>query len=773
MKMWKEKIQKFLSIFTIAQMLLVFAMPTVALGATIGYASPTQHHAGYSTHDFSNGDRAYTNNDTGAQAEHDYADELYYGYGISIPAGSTVTGVNVSTRARRSDNMNDARLNVSVSWDAGAHWSGSVDCGSITHGDNYEMSQCNNSTWGRTWTASELSDTNFRVRVQAIYDGSWASKKIWLDWIPVTVVYSGPADTTPPVISAHSDEYADATSAAGAVVSYTLPTATDAVDGSLPVNCVPASGSTFAIGDTTVTCTATDSSTNTATTTFVVHVVDTAPVITLNGTTPFQVEKGTSYTELGADWTDAVDGTGPATVGGDVVDVNTLGTYTVTYNYTDTAGNAAAQVTRTVIVVDTISPNIEFIAPTPADGTTLNVNSFQVRVETDEDAVACELVIDGSTYAMTSAGGSEFYLNIADLDDGNYTYEVTCWDASENDGNSIARDVNIDTAGPVVEYIAPTPDDGAVIGGDGFEVRVDAGDAEVCYIFVDSEEFSEQMTRDGESNEFWFDFGDVPEGTYEYYVVCYDEHQNQTVTDPRTITLDQTPPVLTLVGANPLSVTIGGSFTDPGATAYDNEDGDITANIVKSGDTVNTGALGSYIIRYNVSDSVGNAAAEVTRTVNVVAAPVVPVTPVTPVVTPVVAPVVAAAAPAVAAATAPAVAAAETTAPATETPAAEETAVKGSSDKACPWWWIVALVLLVVLAFLGGVIRALDENHFVRKFYYVWPPVLALIAWFAHRYLQDGLQATWLCNHYWFVMLVVAVLGELGFGYLARNRKEQ
>ncbi|WP_345278251.1 immunoglobulin-like domain-containing protein, partial [Litoribaculum gwangyangense] len=58
-----------------------------------------------------------------------------------------------------------------------------------------------------------------------------------------------------------------------------------------------------------------------------------------------------------------------------------------------------------------------------------------------------------------------------------------------------------------------------------------------------------------------------------------------------------------------------------GATASDNKDGDITANIVIGGDIVNTNIPGSYIITYNVSDAAGNAATQVTRTVNVTSLP--------------------------------------------------------------------------------------------------------------------------------------------------------
>ncbi len=81
-------------------------------------------------------------------------------------------------------------------------------------------------------------------------------------------------DTTPPQISGMPSDITEiATSTSGAQVSYPSPTATDLVDGAVSVNCAPASDSTFALGETTVSCTASDSRTNTATKTFKVKVL--------------------------------------------------------------------------------------------------------------------------------------------------------------------------------------------------------------------------------------------------------------------------------------------------------------------------------------------------------------------------------------------------------------------------------------------------------------------------------------------------------------------
>jgi hypothetical protein len=88
-------------------------------------------------------------------------------------------------------------------------------------------------------------------------------------------------DTNAPVIAAHADVNAVATSSSGAIVNYDNPIATDNFDAPTSAICDPASGSLFPIGITKVTCNITDSSGNVATpTNFNVIVSDLpAPVI--------------------------------------------------------------------------------------------------------------------------------------------------------------------------------------------------------------------------------------------------------------------------------------------------------------------------------------------------------------------------------------------------------------------------------------------------------------------------------------------------------------
>ena len=88
------------------------------------------------------------------------------------------------------------------------------------------------------------------------------------------------ADTTPPaLVGVPADRSVTTGDQAGAPVTFTAPTATDAADPAPTVACSPASGSTFPVGRTTVTCTAQDATGNHSSATFDVTVTYVAPVV--------------------------------------------------------------------------------------------------------------------------------------------------------------------------------------------------------------------------------------------------------------------------------------------------------------------------------------------------------------------------------------------------------------------------------------------------------------------------------------------------------------
>jgi len=152
----------------------------------------------------------------------------------------------------------------------------------------------------------------------------------------------GPLDITAPTLTPLADQRLEATGPAGAKATYTAE-ATDDVDGAVTPACTPASGSTFALGSTDVTCVATDATGNSSAESFTVTVVDTtAPTLSLPAA--FSVDaSGPSggVVTYAASAADAVSGAiAPACTPASGSSF-AVGTTSVTCTATDAAGNNA------------------------------------------------------------------------------------------------------------------------------------------------------------------------------------------------------------------------------------------------------------------------------------------------------------------------------------------------------------------------------------------------------------------------------------------------
>ncbi|MFA5109699.1 MAG: immunoglobulin-like domain-containing protein, partial [Patescibacteria group bacterium] len=112
-------------------------------------------------------------------------------------------------------------------------------------------------------------------------------------------------------------------------------------------------------------------------------------------------------------------------------------------------------------------------------------------------------------------------------------------------------------------------------------------------------------------------FNALSDGTYtncQISVIDSANNNSATTTLPSftiiTTTPDTTPPTITLSGPNPTSIYQYHTYTDPGATASDNVDGDLTSSITTV-NPVNTSIPGTYTITYNVTDNATNPATQV------------------------------------------------------------------------------------------------------------------------------------------------------------------
>ena len=82
-------------------------------------------------------------------------------------------------------------------------------------------------------------------------------------------------------------------------------------------------------------------------------------------------------------------------------------------------------------------------------------------------------------------------------------------------------------------------------------------------------------------------------------------------------TEDLTTPTIVLEGDSPYYIVLGETWEEPGYTATDNEDGDITANVKVDSSAINLNEIGEYEVSYTVTDEAGNTGVE-TRIVRVV-----------------------------------------------------------------------------------------------------------------------------------------------------------
>ena len=80
---------------------------------------------------------------------------------------------------------------------------------------------------------------------------------------------------------------------------------------------------------------------------------------------------------------------------------------------------------------------------------------------------------------------------------------------------------------------------------------------------------------------------------------------------------DTTPPVITLIGVNPQIIEVNLTYTELGATARDNVDGELTSSITIDSSEVDTSIIGSYNVSYTVADAAGNTST-INRIVDVV-----------------------------------------------------------------------------------------------------------------------------------------------------------
>ncbi len=372
-----------------------------------------------------------------------------------------------------------------------------------------------------------------------------------------TVIVS---DTTSPVISLLGDNPQTIEQGAG----YTELNATTSDGSTVTINTTE-----FAdlVGTYTIYYDSTDTAGNNAIQVNRTVIVSdtTSPIISLLGDNPQTIEQGAGYTELGATTSD-----------GSTVTINTtefadlVGTYTIYYDSTDTAGNNAIQVNRTVIVSDPTPPIISLLGDNP------------------------QTIEQGAGYTelgATTSDGSTVTINTAEFADlvGTYTIYYDSTDTAGNNAIQVNRTVIVsDTTSPIITLIGDNPQ--TIEQGAGY-TELGATTSDGSTVTINTTEFADLV------------------GTYHIYYDSTDTAGNNAIQVNRTVIVsDTTPPVISLLGDNPQTIEQGAGYTELGATTSDGST--VTINTTEFADLV-----GTYHIYYDSTDTAGNNAIQVNRTV--------------------------------------------------------------------------------------------------------------------------------------------------------------
>ena len=251
--------------------------------------------------------------------------------------------------------------------------------------------------------------------------------------------------------------------------SYVL-SSIDLVDGNLTSSVYIDSSlvQTTVVGIYPVTYSSTDISGNRATVKMYVDVIDTIkPVLTLNGANPYTLEVYTPFSDPGVKITIPNNYLTPAQVSRYLhvvssVDDSLLGTYKVTYSLTDTFGNKAASVTRTVLVVDNIPPTVTLYGALNDSLPVFNnyVDPGYVFSDNYTKTANIKFAITGTFYTAFPGGK-----NVNKVGGGRYAGQkgvapvyTIIYTATDGAGNvtSITRNVEVyDAIAPTIQLVGP------------------------------------------------------------------------------------------------------------------------------------------------------------------------------------------------------------------------------------------------------------------------------------------------------------------------------
>lgn len=375
-------------------------------------------------------------------------------------------------------------------------------------------------------------------------------------------------------------------------------TATDTEDGDLTNSVVVVSNDVDMLtqGNYTIGYSVTDSDNNTTTANRTVTVRVPTMSLYIRGREIEQVLVG-EYVEQGAWAEDTIDGTIEATIFSSDLDIDTVGDYLVTYEAINSRGQKV-RASRSVEVVAVITNNQPIITITGDNPKTYTVGDIWI-----EDGATATDVEDG----IVNVDVQE---NPAFDNTDTIHNTLVMYTAIDNDGNIVNATREVNVVASATNH-APTL---TLLGNNPQYILLNDAYTEQGAVAVDEEDGIITSNIVIDSN--FVNTSKLGNYRVSYSVTDADNNKVTVSREIQVVNVLPSVPTITLLGDNPAELLQGSVYNDDGVTASDPTDGDITANVTTVA-TIDNNVVGTYLVTYTVTNSVGNTTTTV-REVNVI-----------------------------------------------------------------------------------------------------------------------------------------------------------
>src|SRR3989344_4733767 len=297
------------------------------------------------------------------------------------------------------------------------------------------------------------------------------------------------------------------------------------------------------------------------------------------------------------------------------------GSYTARYYVNDTANNYN-NTERRSFTLDTIFPGIQYQTPTETASVFISRSNIQVNVTATDTNSLTNITIQlfnssGARIRYNTTSTSPNSINYTGLADGLYTFNATAADAGNNINSTASRNITIDTATPLVQFVSPTLATAAITTNNNLTINVTATDTNLANITIQlfnssGARIRYNTTTTSPNN---ITYPGLADGDYTINATATDLANAINATESRTVTIDATNPGVTINSPTGITYSVDNAavnitLNENGTCLFSLDTGaanTTTTNLINRQFTGNTPSLVNGCLKVTAEENCGTA----------------------------------------------------------------------------------------------------------------------------------------------------------------------